>query len=235
LANATIDELAAPADSEALPGDYVEIAVSDTGTGIAPDILSRVLEPFFTTKEVGKGTGLGLSMVYGFVKQSGGFLQLESRLGEGTTVSLFLPRAHDSLAAADPAAPAHGNLRGEGEVVLVVEDRPDMRAYSAEALRTLNYQPLEASDGPAALAILEQRSDISVLFSDVVLPGGMNGFELAQAARARRPEIKVLLTSGYSERASGTRGEEAELVLEKPFRPSELGRRLAPLLGRGPV
>jgi CheY-like chemotaxis protein len=218
-----------------LPGDYVEVTVSDTGTGIAPDILSRVLEPFFTTKEVGKGTGLGLSMVYGFVKQSGGFLQLESRLGEGTAVSLFLPRAHDSLLAADSPAPAHGNLRGEGEVVLVVEDRPDMRAFSAEALRALNYQPLEAADGPAALAILEQRSDVSVLFSDVVLPGGMNGFDLARAGRAKRPKIRVLLTSGYSERAAGTRGEEAEMVLEKPFRPSELGRRLASLLGRGPV
>ena len=235
LANATIDEVTAPPDSEALPGDYVEVTVSDSGTGIAPDILSRVLEPFFTTKEVGKGTGLGLSMVYGFVKQSGGFLQLESRLGEGTAVSLFLPRARDTLLAADSPAPAHGNLRGEGEVVLVVEDRPDMRAFSAEALRALNYQPLEAADGAAALAILEHRSDISVLFSDVVLPGGMNGFELARAGRAVRPKIKVLLTSGYSDRAAGTRGEEAEMVLEKPFRPSELGRRLAALLGRGPV
>jgi CheY-like chemotaxis protein len=110
-----------------------------------------------------------------------------------------------------------------------------MRAYSAEALRALNYQPLEAAEGPAALAILEQRSDISVLFSDVVLPGGMNGFDLAQAARARRPGIKVLLTSGYSERAGAARGEEADIVLEKPFRPTELGRRLAALLGRGPA
>jgi PAS domain S-box-containing protein len=235
LANVSVDEVTAPADSEALPGDYVEVTVRDTGTGIAPDILSRVLEPFFTTKEVGKGTGLGLSMVYGFVKQSGGFLQLESRLGEGTAVSLFLPRARDTLLAADSPAPAHGNLRGEGEVVLVVEDRPDMRAFSAEALRALNYQPLEAADGAAALAILEHRSDVSVLFSDVVLPGGMNGFELARAGRAIRPKIKVLLTSGYSDRAAGTRGEEAEMVLEKPFRPSELGRKLAALLGRGLV
>jgi CheY-like chemotaxis protein len=223
----------APADSDALPGDYVRVTVSDTGAGIAPDIMSRVLEPFFTTKEVGKGTGLGLSMVYGFVKQSGGFLQLESRVGEGTTISLYLPRAHASLATADSTTPSHVNLRGEAETVLVVEDRPDMRAFSAEALRALNYQPLEAPDGPTALALLEQRSDIAVLFSDVVLPGGMSGFELARVARARRPEIKVLLTSGYSERAAGTRGEEDEAMLEKPFRPSDLGRRLAVLLGRG--
>jgi PAS domain S-box-containing protein len=233
LANTTVDDAMAPSDSDALPGDYIRVTVSDTGTGIAPDIMSRVLEPFFTTKEVGKGTGLGLSMVYGFVKQSGGFLQLESRVGEGTTISLYLPRAHASLATADSAAPSHGNLRGEGEIVLVVEDRPDMRAFSAEALRALNYQPLEAPDGPTALALLEQRSDIAVLFSDVVLPGGMSGFELARVARARRPEIKVLLTSGYSERAAGTRGEEDEAMLEKPFRPSDLGRRLAVLLGRG--
>ena len=108
-----------------------------------------------------------------------------------------------------------------------------MRTYSAEALRALNYEPLEAPDGPAALALLDQRTDIAVLFSDVVLPGGMSGFELARAARARRPNIKVLLTSGYSERAAGTRGTETEAMLEKPFRASELGRRIAVLLGRG--
>jgi PAS domain S-box-containing protein len=233
LDNATIEEDATAADSEVLPGDYVRVSVRDTGAGIPPDVLPRVLEPFFTTKEVGKGTGLGLSMVYGFVKQSGGFLQLDSRVGEGTTINLYLPRAAASLATADAPAPSHRSLRGEGETVLVVEDRPDMRAYSAEALRALNYEPLEAADGPAALALLEQRPDITVLFSDVVLPGGLSGFELARAARERRSDIKVLLTSGFSERAAGSRGEETEAMLDKPFRPSELGRRLAMLLGRG--
>jgi PAS domain S-box-containing protein len=233
LNNATIEEDAVAADSEALPGDYVRISVRDTGTGIPPEVLPRVLEPFFTTKEVGKGTGLGLSMVYGFVKQSGGFLQLDSRVGAGTVISLYLPRAPVSLTAADAPASSHRSLRGQSETVLVVEDRPDMRAYSAEALRALNYEPLEAADGPTALALLEQRPDIAVLFSDVVLPGGISGFELARIARERRPGILVLLTSGFSERAAGSRGDEAEAMLDKPFRPSELGRRLATLLGRG--
>jgi PAS domain S-box-containing protein len=233
LGNATIADDATADDSEALPGDYVRVTVRDTGTGIPPEVLPRVLEPFFTTKEVGKGTGLGLSMVYGFVKQSGGFLQLDSRVGEGTTISLYLPRAQTSLVTADATTSSHRGLRGEAEIVLVVEDRPDMRTYSAEALRALNYDPVEAPDGPSALALLDQRPDIAVLFSDVVLPGGMSGFELARAARARRPDIKVLLTTGYSERAAGTRDADSEAMLEKPFRASELGRRLAALLGRG--
>jgi CheY-like chemotaxis protein len=233
LNNVSVEDDATAADSEVLPGDYVRICVRDNGTGIPPDILPRVLEPFFTTKEVGKGTGLGLSMVYGFVKQSGGFLQLDSKVGEGTTISLYLPRSEVSLtAAADAPAASHRSLRGEAETVLVVEERPDMRAYSAEALRALNYLPLEAPDVPTALALLDQRSDITVLFTDVVLPGGVSGFELARTARARRPDIKVLLTSGYSERAAGTRSEDADALLERPFRPSELGRRLAALLGR---
>jgi PAS domain S-box-containing protein len=232
LGNATVEEGSAAPDSEALPGDYVRVCVRDNGSGIPADILPRVLEPFFTTKEVGKGTGLGLSMVYGFVKQSGGFLQLDSRVGEGTAISLYLPRASLPTETIDAAAVLHRGLRGAAETVLVVEDRPDMRAYSAEALRALNYLPLEAPDGLTALALLHQRPDIVVLFSDVVLPGGMTGFELAHRARALRPDIQVLLTSGYSERAAGTRPEGTEAILEKPFRTSELGRRLAALLGR---
>ncbi|HWA44956.1 MAG TPA: PAS domain-containing protein [Hypericibacter adhaerens] len=233
LNNATVEEDTTAADSEVLPGDYVRVTVRDTGTGIPPDVLPRVLEPFFTTKEVGKGTGLGLSMVYGFVKQSGGFLQIDSHVGEGTAISLYLPRAEDPLADTDQAAAAHRSLRGEGEVVLLVEDRADMRAYSAEALRTLNYEPIDAADGPTALALLDHHPEIAVLFSDIVLPGGMSGYELARAARAKRPDLKVLLTSGFSERAAGTRGTETETLLEKPFRSSELGRKLAALLGRG--
>ncbi|MFZ5790899.1 MAG: PAS domain-containing protein [Pseudomonadota bacterium] len=232
LANETVDDDALPDDDDALPGDYVRLVVHDTGSGIPPDILSRVFEPFFTTKPVGQGTGLGLSMVYGFVKQSGGFLHLDSKVGEGTEISLYLPRAATYPTEATDDAKPHRTLRGNGEVVLVVEDRTEMRAYSAEALRTLNYEPVEVADGKKALEVLAARKDVAVLFSDVVLPGGMSGFDLARIARAQRPSLPVLLTSGYSERVSGPRPDDVEPLLEKPFRVAELGRRLATLLGR---
>ncbi|MEG3091487.1 PAS domain-containing hybrid sensor histidine kinase/response regulator [Sphingomonas sp. PB1R3] len=237
MRNATLDGLATmaagPVPYPTDPGDYVAIDVSDTGTGMDRATLGRVFEPFFTTKEVGKGTGLGLSMVYGFAKQSGGQVQIESKPGEGTCVTLFLPRFDGVAPPIETVAPVSRPTHGS-ETILVVEDDADVRAYSTEALRELGYDVLEAEDGATALALLESpgASEIALLFSDVVLPGGMTGADLASAARALHPELKVLFTTGYARDVivHGGRLDAGVALITKPFDFADLAARIRAML-----
>ena len=219
----------------AAPGQYVTICVSDTGVGIAEETLERVFEPFFTTKEVGKGTGLGLSMVYGFVKQSGGHVKIYSEAGHGTTVRIYLPRLVDGdaeeVAAGDDRAPEGSH----DETVLVCEDDDDVRAYSVEVLRELGYRVLEARDGPSALDLLQrQEKRVDLLFTDVVLPGGMTGATLAVEGRALRPDLKVLFTTGYARNAIVHHGrlDPGVELITKPFSYADLAARVRDMLDR---
>jgi CheY-like chemotaxis protein len=193
-----------------------------------------VFEPFFTTKEVGKGTGLGLSMVYGFAKQSGGQVQIESHPGQGTCVSLFLPRFVGETTDTGDAPPPAGRPDRGSETILVVEDDADVRAYSTEALRELGYDVLEAEDGASALALLEgpKANGIALLFSDVVLPGGMTGADLASAARSLFPSLKVLFTTGYARDVivHGGRLDAGVALITKPFDFADLAARIRAML-----
>lgn len=224
--------------SELSAGHYVRISVTDTGRGMGPETLARAMEPFFTTKEAGRGSGLGLSMVYGFAKQSGGHLRIGSSLGYGTRVDLFVPAAQ---AAATPAAPANpASVEGEGETVLVVEDDEAVRNIAVAFLRSSGYRVLAVDSAEAALRQLADGEPISALFSDVMLGDGMNGKELALKARQLRPDLPVLLTSGYETDAPGERGAPVEGVelLRKPYRREQLsaaiGRALDPSGGARP-
>ena len=226
--NAHLDEDYAAHNSELLPGDYVMMAVTDTGTGMSKDVLAHVFEPFFTTKEVGKGTGLGLSMIYGFAKQSGGHVKIYSEVGHGTTVRLYLPRLVSAAAVTSPAAPAPTTGKGGGETILVVEDNPDVRRLVLRQLRDLGYAVIEAANGPQALKILEDGAAIDLLFTDVVMPGGMTGRQLAEAAKNRRPNLKTLFTSGYTEDSILRLGklDPGVRLLSKPYRKHELATRV---------
>ena len=214
------------------PGEYVKIAVADDGEGIAPDIQARVFEPFFTTKEVGKGSGLGLSQVYGFVAQSGGHVGIQSTPGAGTTVTFYLPSARPGAEtqAADSEAETRAAAAGR---ILVVEDDPDVLDVTVETLRTMGYEVLTAPDAPSALAVLRRERDIDVLFTDVVMPRGMNGLELAREAARMRPDMRVLLASGYSmavlSSEHGLAGQDEFAFLPKPYRGSELADKLREL------
>lgn len=215
------------------PGQYVMIAVSDTGHGMDGDTLSRVFEPFFTTKETGKGTGLGLSQVYGFLRQSGGLVRIYSEVGQGTTAKLYLPRFHGEVAS--PAAEAQrldaSLLRGK-ESVLIVEDDDGVRAYSSGVLRELGYTVIEASDAASALSALEQHPRVDLLFTDVVLPGGVHGHKLARQVRERRPGVQVLFTSGYTRNAIVHNGrlDPGVQLITKPFSFEDLAVRVRRLL-----
>lgn len=218
-----------------LAGQYVRISLSDTGTGIPPDLLDKVFEPFFTTKDIGVGTGLGLSQVYGFVKQSGGHVQIDSTLGAGTTVHLYLPRQNTAgLPEAEIVHDGQARQARPGEVVLVVEDNTGVRIHSARILQDLGYVVHEASDGPEALEQIARHPDISLVFTDVGLPKGMNGRELAEAARALRPGLPVLYTSGYAEGALTHGGQLPPGVdlLPKPFSFVDLANRIRDILDR---
>lgn len=218
---------------DARPGDYVCVSVSDTGTGIAPDIIGRVFDPFFTTKMVGKGSGLGLSMIYGFVKQSGGHVRIYSEIGHGTTVRLYLPRFRPGLDSNAAIATPVEDPRGNGEVILVVEDDAQVRQVVRTQLQDLGYQVLLAETGPRALEIARQRDDIALVFTDVIMPGGMFGADLAEAMRALRPDLRILFTSGFT-----GAGEQLSRVLAigplitKPFRKAELAQSIRALLER---
>ena len=232
--NQPLDTLYASLNPSVTPGDYAMIAVSDTGIGMTPEVLARVFEPFFTTKEVGHGTGLGLSMVFGFAQQSGGHVSIYSEPGVGTTIRLFLPRAIDTDASGIPADAADptASEAGRGETVLVVEDNAAMRQAVVHQLALLRYRVLEADQAAAALAMLETEV-VDLVFSDVVMPGGVDGFELATQIRARWPSVKVLLTSGFSsnpiaERAGNARS--APRVLVKPFDIEQLSQALREIL-----
>jgi CheY-like chemotaxis protein len=212
-------------------GDYVMFAVSDTGTGIPPDVLPHILEPFFTTKEVGQGTGLGLSQVYGFAKQSGGHVQIYSEVGVGTTVKLYLPAQPVPEAAETADAPAPERRASAGDVVLIVEDDPDVREYSGEMLRELGYETLEAADATTALRRLEADPRIRLMFTDVGLPG-MNGRQLADAAKTRWPKLKILFTTGYARNAIVHHGrlDPGVELITKPFTAAALAIKLRDLL-----
>ena len=219
-------------DPEVGPGSYVRLSVSDSGPGMAADVRARAFEPFFTTKEPGVGTGLGLSMVYGFARQSGGFATIRSETGQGTTVSLFLPRWEGTLAEAAPVGSEGEGARGQGETVLVVEDDDRVRQITAQRLRSLGYRVREAGNGQAALEALEEHDGIELLFTDVIMPGGMSGRELAVAVRKRHPGVKVLYTSGYAAEAAAQRGVlgPGEALLAKPYRTAELAVQLRRIL-----
>ena len=216
-------------------GQYVMIAVTDTGSGMDPSTVERAFEPFFTTKSVGKGTGLGLSQVYGFVRQSAGHVAIYSELGEGTTVKIYLPRylgTEEQPEEIDRSSAA-GHAIG-AETILVVEDDELLRAYAVEVLNDLGYSVLAAPTPAAALEIIDRRHDVDLLFTDVVMPGGMNGRQLADEAHRRYPKLKVLFTTGYSRNAivhHGRLDPEVEMI-GKPFTFQELGTRIRALLDR---
>jgi PAS domain S-box-containing protein len=225
--NVHLDEDYARLNSEVGPGDYVMIAVSDTGTGIAADLIEKVFDPFFTTKEVGKGTGLGLSMVFGFVKQSGGHIKIYSEEGHGTTVRIYLPRSTgQGQAIVDTAASA--SIERGSETVLIVEDDALVRTYVMAQVASLGYATLEAANAAEALKIIDNGADVDLLFTDVIMPGGMNGRQLVDQALKRRPSLKTLFTSGYTENAILHHGrlDEGVLLLAKPYRKPELARMI---------
>jgi PAS domain S-box-containing protein len=225
--NVYLDETYAGMHSEVAAGNYVMVAVSDTGSGITPENLEKVFEPFFTTKEIGKGTGLGLSMVFGFVKQSGGHVKIYSEVGHGTSVKMYLPRA-TGLGEAAIDAPAAPALEGGDETVLVVEDDAMVRQYVLTQIRSLGYVTLEAANAAEALAIIDGNPAIDLLFTDVIMPGAMNGRQLADAATQRRPGLKTLFTSGYTENAILHHGrlDPGVHLLAKPYRRPELARMI---------
>jgi CheY-like chemotaxis protein len=220
-----------PPHGEVTPGQYAMIALSDTGQGMSEEIMEHAFEPFYTTKPEGKGTGLGLSQVYGFVKQSGGHIKLYSETGFGTTVKIYLPRS----ATSGDAQPSVGRPKvvaaGGGTSVLLVEDDPGVRMYTVEALTTLGYEVLEASDSLTALRLLDENPQFALLFTDVGLPG-LDGRWLAVEAKRRVPDLKILYTTGYARNAIVHHGilDAGVDLLPKPFTVEALGRKLQQIL-----
>jgi nitrogen-specific signal transduction histidine kinase/ActR/RegA family two-component response regulator len=228
--NVCIDKHAFELNLEATPGDYVLLAVSDTGAGMSREVVARVFEPFYTTKG-NRGTGLGLSMVHGFVKQSGGYSRIYSEPGRGTTIRIYLPRALDG----DVSKPdtLHSDMpAGDKEVILVVEDNAGMRNLAVRHLENLGYRTIAAADGVSALAIIESGALIDLLFTDVVMPGGLDGRALAAAARRLQPGLKILFTSGFTAAAASASIEDGfgSNLLSKPYRKSDLARRIRTML-----
>lgn len=231
-ANKSLERDSADTVEEFEPGAYVMLAVTDTGVGIPTGNLEHVFEPFFTTKEVGEGSGLGLSMVHGFVKQSGGHITIDSDVGKGTSVRLYLPLAADCGQEAGATPMSILLPRGSGERILIVEDDSDLRNLAVKMISNLGYQTLEASDSEAALAVLTKTPDIDLLFTDVVLPRGASGIALGETARKRWPQLEVLYTSGYTEKAAIEKGihNAREKLLTKPYRREALAIRLRSVL-----
>jgi PAS domain S-box-containing protein len=226
---AELDEDYAALHQGVKPGTYAAIEIADSGTGIPPDLLERIFEPFFTTKPAGKGTGLGLSMVYGFIKQSGGHINAYSEIGRGTVFKLFLPPARPAarIEAIESNGPRAAKLGGN-EVILAVDDNPDIRAAVTAQLRSLGYQVREADSAHAALQILDAAERIDLLFTDMIMPGGLNGKELATKARAKRADLKVLFTSGFPG-TSGRHGaqlEPGDVLLSKPYHKHDLAKAI---------
>jgi PAS domain S-box-containing protein len=233
-ANVPLDADYAARNAEVTPGDYIVLAVSDTGVGMPPEVVERAFEPFFTTKDIGKGSGLGLSMIYGFAKQSGGHLKIYSELGHGTTVRLYLPRAGGLQASVPaPGTPSEGQ-RGS-ETILVVEDDADVRRLAVAQLRSLGYRVLEAPDGMRAIALLKDDESIDLLFTDVIMPGGMTGRQLAEEGCRLRPGMKVLFTSGYTQNSIVHQGklDHGVHLLSKPYRRDGLARKIREMLDSG--
>jgi PAS domain S-box-containing protein len=232
-ANTHLDEAYAHAHSEVTAGQYVMLAVSDTGVGMTRDIIEKVFEPFFTTKQVGEGTGLGLSQVYGFVKQSGGHIKIYSEPGEGTTVRIYFPRVNaPTIADEERRRPSRLPELGGNETILVVEDDPDVRSYTTEILRELGYRVLEAHEGDTALSLLASERDIKLLFTDIGLPGPFNGRQLADEAAKRRGDIRILFTTGYAQNAIIHHGrlDPGVQLLVKPFSFAGLAAKIRQIL-----
>jgi PAS domain S-box-containing protein len=230
--NAYVDEAYAVAHAEVVPGQYALISVSDTGAGMDSETIRRAFEPFFTTKPVGQGTGLGLSQVYGFVKQSGGHVKIYSEVGQGTTVKIYLPRLERSEEEHDPHCSAPVPEGNANETILVVEDDANVRSYSVDALRDLGYRVIEAADGPSALRVLETNTTVDLLFTDVVLPGGLTGAQVASQARELRPGLKVLFTTGYARNAIFHHGrlDKGVQLITKPFSFTDLAAKVRDVL-----
>jgi CheY-like chemotaxis protein len=229
--NVYLDRTYVQMNVDARPGPYVMVAVRDAGSGIPAAIRDKVFEPFFTTKETGKGTGLGLSMVYGFVKQSGGHIKVHSQEGKGTAINLYLPRANELVDVRDGIVPVLP-LEGGDETILVVEDDPLVRGFVTAQLQSLGYRTIAADDGQAALMEIDRHPDIDLLFTDVIMPGGLNGRQLADEAMRRRPNIRVLFTSGYPEDIIVHHGrlDAGVHLLDKPYRKAELARMIRVVL-----
>ncbi|CAO4150815.1 PAS domain S-box protein [Methylorubrum extorquens] len=218
----------------AAPGPFAAVSLTDTGAGIPPEVAGRIFEPFFTTKDIGKGTGLGLSQVYGFVRQAGGHAQIKSEVGKGTSIELYLPRGVGQAVESLPEGPLPLRRAAAGEVVLVVEDEPAVLEMAVESLGELGYRTLTATQASEALDRLRGPERIDILFSDVVMPGGMNGVQLSVEARRLRPGLRVLLTSGYTGTALDAHGVPADLpLLSKPYWRDELATKMRLVLGRG--
>lgn len=219
-------------DLELEPGDYTAVSVSDHGAGIDGGVIERVFDPFFTTKPIGQGTGLGLSMVYGFARQSGGSVRIVSRPGEGTEVRLYLPRHHGEVPDAPVSVIATGSEPKGAETVLVIDDEPALRMLMTDSLADLGHDCLEAADGPSGLELLRTAPRIDLLVTDVGLPGGLNGRQVADAARQLRPGLKVLFVTGYAEAAVMPDGElePGMAILTKPFAIDDLSRKVEALL-----
>ena len=215
------------------PGGYVCLSVSDTGTGMSDEVAKRAFDPFYTTKPLGQGTGLGLSMIYGFAKQSDGQVRIASELGSGTTVSLYLPRHREEAEVDDAASGTSAAPRASGgETVLIVDDEPSIRMLVSEVLTDLGYTAIEAADGASALPVLRSNQRIDLLVTDVGLPGGMNGRQVADFGRAVRPELKVLFITGYAEKSVMSDGDlgYGMAILTKPFAMETLAAGVKDLL-----
>ena len=231
VSNATLDRQYAALDPEVVPGEYVRIAVSDTGAGMAPDVVEQAFDPFFTTKRYGKGTGLGLSMVYGFVRQSGGHIRIDSAIGQGTSVKVYLPRTLDPVAefVTEPAAPPTGTER-----ILVVEDNDEVRSAAADMLTGWGYRVSTAENPDAAVALLERDPAFDLLFTDVVMPGTLSVIEMAEQAQRLRPGIAVLLTSGYAREMMPALGRLGYALIAKPYGGDELAVKVRAALSARP-
>jgi CheY-like chemotaxis protein len=229
-ANVALDDSFRDPYLDVKPGNYVRISITDNGCGIPPDVLDRVFEPFFTTKEQGKGTGLGLSMVFGFVKQSNGHINIQSEPGQGTTVRIYLPRSNEAGSVPVREA-ASAFVEGGDEAILLVEDNELVRHFARSVLADLGYRVLDAGDSRSALAILQDHPGIQLLFTDVVMPGS-NGFELAKSAQALLPGLKVLFASGYAQDSMLRNGklEPGVQLLAKPYTKMELATKVRELL-----
>ncbi|TAY06943.1 PAS domain S-box protein (plasmid) [Rhizobium leguminosarum] len=231
-ANKWLEDRAAR-ERDLMPGQYISLCVTDTGTGMTPEVIARAFDPFYTTKPLGEGTGLGLSMVYGFARQSGGQVRIYSEVGKGTTMCLYLPRFLGS-AEADEASITAAVDKGDGETVLVIDDEPTIRMLVVEVLEENGYTAIQASDGPNGLRILQSDTRIDLLITDVGLPGGMNGRQVADAGRVTRPDLKVLFITGFAENAAignGHLGPGME-VITKPFMISTLANKIRDLIDR---
>ena len=232
LSNQFLDEAYARAHYEVTPGDYVMLAVSDTGIGMTPEVIARAFEPFFTTKPNGKGTGLGLAMVFGFVKQSRGHMKIYSEPGEGTTIRIYLPRADSSVTAA-PRSAAQPAAAGGTATILVVEDEAEVREVAVGILRDYGYRVFEAADGAAAIGLFDAHAaEIDLLLTDVVLPGALRGRDVAEHVAKARPQVRILFMSGYTENSivHGGRLDEGVRLLGKPFTREQLGAKIGEIL-----